>query len=65
VSKSCRNHAGFDVLTVILVKVELFGDVTPCWLVNSYLCFGRAYRLHLQGVCMDFILNLVWWRKPI
>jgi len=64
-SKSCWNYAGFDVLTATMVKIKLFWDVTPRCLVNSYLHFGRAYRLPLQGVCMDFMLNLVSWEKHL
>lgn len=64
-SKSCWNYAGFDVHTAMLVKIKLFWNVTPRWLVNSYLRFGRAYRLPLQGVCMDFMLNLIWEWKHI
>jgi hypothetical protein len=38
----------FQVLTAVLMKIQVFGKVTVCRLVNSYRS-GRMYRLCLQA----------------
>lgn len=49
--KNQDNNATSEVLTVVLIKIQVFWDVTPCGLVNnrSYRRFEHAYRLPLQG----------------
>jgi hypothetical protein len=38
----------FQVLTAVLLKIQVFGDVTVCRLVSRYR-FGRMYCPYLQG----------------
>jgi hypothetical protein len=40
---------GFEVLTVVVVKSTIFGDITPCSPLKVGLRFGGTYCLHLQG----------------
>jgi len=41
-----------EVLTAVLLKIQVFRYVTPCRLLNIYLCFAGLYYLHLQ--CQTF-----------
>jgi len=34
-----HSQARSEVLTVMLLKIEVFWDVMLCWMVNSYRCF--------------------------
>ena len=43
----------FEVLTAVLLKIEVFQDVTPCPLAKSYRRFERYYSLHLQVLFED------------
>ena len=48
---SCRvtHTARLQVLTAMLFDIQVFWDVTPCRLANSYRRFGRSWFLRLQG----------------
>lgn len=48
---------GFEVCTVVLMKVQVFLDVWLCRLVNSYQCFEGVYCLHRQGQAVGTILE--------
>jgi hypothetical protein len=39
------------VLTLVLLKIQVFWDKIPFWLVNSYWHFKVPYCLHPQDVC--------------
>jgi hypothetical protein len=39
---------GFDILTVVTLKMVIFWDVTPSSPVEVYRCFGGTYCLCLQ-----------------
>jgi hypothetical protein len=41
--------AGFEVLTAVMLQVEVFWVVTPCNIVVGYQCFGGQRCLYLQG----------------
>jgi hypothetical protein len=54
------NYAKYQVLTVVLMKIQILWNVTQCRLVNSYQRFGDAWCLHLQGKeVRDFGDNLL------
>jgi hypothetical protein len=38
----------YEILTAVLMNIQVFWDVTLCRMVNSYKCFNEAYCLHLQ-----------------
>jgi hypothetical protein len=40
---------GFDVVTAVVMKNSIFGDIMMCSLLKVSLCFGGTCRLHLQG----------------
>jgi hypothetical protein len=46
------------VLTEVWFAVQVFWDVTPCVLVNSYRRFGGTYYLHLLSQAVFFLLYL-------
>jgi hypothetical protein len=39
------------VLTPVLFKIQVYWDMTPCWLVNCYWHFKAPYCLQPQDVC--------------
>jgi hypothetical protein len=39
----------FEVLTVVVMKITVFWDITPCSPLKFNRRFGRTYHLHLQG----------------
>ena len=39
----------FEVLTAVMIRIQLFWNVTQFGLVNSYLGLGEMYCLHLHG----------------
>jgi hypothetical protein len=41
-------HAGFQVLTAVVMNVAIFWNILPC---SPYmtLCFRGLYHVHLQG----------------
>jgi hypothetical protein len=39
------------VLTLVLFKIQVYWDMTPCWLVNCYWHFKAPYCLQPQDVC--------------
>jgi hypothetical protein len=52
-------YAGFVILKVlrtVLMKIQVFQELTPCRLVNSYQCFGGTRCLCFQG-------NFEWNRE--
>jgi hypothetical protein len=38
-----------EVLTPVVMKSTIFWDITSCSPLSVKRCFGRSYRLHLQG----------------
>jgi hypothetical protein len=57
----CRTsdfRARFQVLTMMLRKIEVFWDMTPCLFVNRYPRFGGACCLHLLGTWTSWILRM-------
>jgi hypothetical protein len=46
--QTCYASDGFDVLTAVIIKSNLFGLVTPCSAVENYQHFGRTCCLHLH-----------------
>jgi len=38
----CTRGVTFGAITVLLVQIRVFWDVTPCLLVNGYRRFGRG-----------------------
>jgi hypothetical protein len=40
---------GFEVLTAVVMKSNIFWDVTKCRPLKVKRRFGGTYRLHLQG----------------
>jgi hypothetical protein len=41
--------AGFEVLTVVLLKIGVFWDVTQCRLVKSHRRIGGSHSFRVQG----------------
>ena len=39
---------GFDTLTTIMMKIQVFDDIMPCCRVNSYILFENHNALILQ-----------------
>ena len=39
----------FEVLTAVLMRIQVFWNMTQCGLVNSYVRLGETYCLHLHG----------------
>jgi len=39
--------ARFDILTQALIKIQVFWDITLCWLVHSFWHFKDTKCLHL------------------
>jgi hypothetical protein len=42
VGRNSKYDARFEVLTAMLLKIEVFWDVTTCRLLNSYRRFGGS-----------------------
>jgi hypothetical protein len=42
-----------------MLKITVFWDVTPCILVDEYLCFGGTFRLRLQSPLPCYILDVL------
>ena len=42
-------YALTEVPTVVLLKIKIFRDSTPCRLVYSYRRFEGLFHFHLQG----------------
>jgi hypothetical protein len=42
-------YVGFEVLTAVVIKSNLFWDITPCSLLEVNRRFGGKYLRHLQG----------------
>jgi len=42
-------YALSEVPTVVLLKIRIFRNSTPCRLLYSYRRFDGLYHLHLQG----------------
>jgi hypothetical protein len=42
-------HAGFEVLTAVVMNNTTFWDITPCSPLSVNRRFGGTYRLHLHG----------------
>jgi hypothetical protein len=39
-----------EVVTTVMLKLQVFWDVTPCRVINSYRCFGRS-RCRYRQTC--------------
>jgi hypothetical protein len=48
---------GFEILTAVLMDTSSFWVTTPCGLLKVDRCFGRTYRLHLQGCRISCLLQ--------
>jgi hypothetical protein len=46
-------HVGFEVLTAVSTKMDVFWVVTPCCLVEVYRRFRGPCCLHHQGLMME------------
>jgi hypothetical protein len=44
---------GFEVLTAVVMKSNIFWDITPCSLLKVNRRFGGTHHLHLQGQKMN------------
>jgi hypothetical protein len=44
-----HKHARLEVLTAVVMKSNIFWDITPCSPLKVNRRFGGTYRLHLQG----------------
>jgi hypothetical protein len=44
-----KSIVGFEAFTVVVMKIIIIWDVTPCSLLSCNRRFGGTYRLHLQG----------------
>jgi hypothetical protein len=58
-----------EVITLVIIKITAFQEVTACNLVDSYLSFRRNYCLHLQsrgvGLWDRTVLQIVCNCRPI
>lgn len=54
---SKNGQCKLDVFTTMLLKIQVFGDVMPCWLVSSYQC--SAWTTILQHVGDSSPMNTV------
>jgi hypothetical protein len=43
-SRTCATYVRFEVLAVVVMKVAIFWDITPC---SPYVRFGGIYHLHV------------------
>jgi hypothetical protein len=50
-------NAGFEVLTVVVMKNSIFWDITPCSPLRVNRRFGGTHRLHLQGRRISWARN--------
>jgi hypothetical protein len=46
-----RNNAKSEVLTAVLIEIQVFRYMTPCWVVHSCRCFRGTCCLYNQGLC--------------
>ena len=46
-----RIHCKTEVLTAVLMTFQVFRNIMPCRVVNSYRHIGEDLCLHLQGLC--------------
>jgi hypothetical protein len=42
-------YVGFEVLTAVVTRGNVFWDITPCSPFKVNRCFGGIYRFHHQG----------------
>jgi hypothetical protein len=47
--KKRKSLVGFEVLTAVVAKSNIFWDITPCSPLKVNQRFGGTYRLYLQG----------------
>jgi hypothetical protein len=65
-SKHNRHYMGFDILTVVFMKIHVFWDVMVYQMVNSYTLFTTNSELHLRSSelslkkCYVFF-SIVWY----
>jgi hypothetical protein len=58
-NRECKYYVGFEILTAVVIKCNMFWDITPCSAMSVNRRFGRTYRLHLQGgFHAGFLLSL-------
>jgi hypothetical protein len=56
-----KGNIGFEVFTAVVIKSNIFWDITPCGPLKVNRRFGGTYRLHLLATCFHagFLLGLV------
>jgi len=47
-SKIVATSTRFQIITVVLLNIQVFGNVTPHRLLHTYRCFKISQRLHFQ-----------------
>jgi hypothetical protein len=56
--ETCKDYAGFEVPTAVVLKSTVFRYITPCSPLRVIRRFGGTYRLHLQGRKISWARNL-------
>ena len=53
---TCQKKSVFEQKS--LLKIQVYWDITTCWLVNGHQRFGAAYCNHLQGISSSWRVSL-------